>query len=263
MATVTAPAAPDFAKYVRQCYAFALFEVEGEPFLFHGGTVYNPCGRCDGDGMYPSAAWNGVCLGCNGAGRGRPIGDWDAALKLAKRRVTARKRAQAKADAKAAEILAAWEAWAKPNADLVEALKPFEGQRGFLGDMADKVAGRVALSDKMVTAARKALAEAAARKERRQVAGHVGEVGKRAEFAVTVIGAKDFEGDYGTRYLITFETAEGAILKTWSTGNAGWDLFRRFEDGGRFEVRIKATVKAHGEYNGTPETMLQRVALVA
>jgi hypothetical protein len=26
------------------------------------------CGRCAGTGTYPSAAWNGVCLGCNGRG---------------------------------------------------------------------------------------------------------------------------------------------------------------------------------------------------
>jgi hypothetical protein len=26
------------------------------------------CMRCDGTGQYPSSAWNGVCLGCSGAG---------------------------------------------------------------------------------------------------------------------------------------------------------------------------------------------------
>lgn len=27
------------------------------------------CGRCAGSGTYPSAAWNGVCLGCSGSGK--------------------------------------------------------------------------------------------------------------------------------------------------------------------------------------------------
>lgn len=27
------------------------------------------CGRCLGSGTYPSSAWNGVCLGCNGSGK--------------------------------------------------------------------------------------------------------------------------------------------------------------------------------------------------
>jgi hypothetical protein len=27
------------------------------------------CGRCSGTGSYPSSAWNGVCLGCNGEGK--------------------------------------------------------------------------------------------------------------------------------------------------------------------------------------------------
>ena len=37
------------------------------------GTAYEfereTCGRCSGTGRYPSAAWNGVCLGCQGQGK--------------------------------------------------------------------------------------------------------------------------------------------------------------------------------------------------
>lgn len=38
------------------------------------GFPIEPCGRCAGTGTYPSAAWNGVCLGCNGSGFAYPKG---------------------------------------------------------------------------------------------------------------------------------------------------------------------------------------------
>lgn len=38
------------------------------------GFPIETCGRCAGTGTYPSSAWNGVCLGCNGAGIGWPAG---------------------------------------------------------------------------------------------------------------------------------------------------------------------------------------------
>lgn len=33
------------------------------------GFPIGKCGRCGGDGTYPSICWNGVCLDCNGSGR--------------------------------------------------------------------------------------------------------------------------------------------------------------------------------------------------
>lgn len=38
------------------------------------GFPLEPCGRCGGSGTYPSSAWNGVCLGCNGDGWEYPAG---------------------------------------------------------------------------------------------------------------------------------------------------------------------------------------------
>jgi hypothetical protein len=38
------------------------------------GFPLESCGRCGGSGTYPSSAWNGVCLDCNGDGWMYPVG---------------------------------------------------------------------------------------------------------------------------------------------------------------------------------------------
>lgn len=71
-------------------------------------------------------------------------------------------------------------------------------------------------------------------------------------------------------------SADGQTLKTWSSGEFGWfaagSLREAQEQAERAEsnahhvepvtVTIKATVKAHEEYKGLPQTELTRVQVV-
>src|SRR6185369_9024501 len=150
---------------------------------------------------------------------------WDAALKLVKQREARARAAQRKMIREAHEAALAWDAWRDGRAGLIAALlaQPKdeysdEYGKGFLGDMARNVRGCKPLTEKQEAAAMRTLGQKAARIEAKQAAGHWGEVGKRAEVDVTIRSARDYDGDYGTRYLVIMETADGQTLKTWSSG---------------------------------------------
>ena len=85
---------------------------------------------------------------------------------------------------------------------------------------------------------------------------HVGTVGKRETFTVSVLFVRAFETDYGTKYLVEMADEAGNVVKTFNTGTFG----RNAAKGDAYI--IKGTVKEHTEYNGTAQTMLARVALV-
>ncbi len=87
---------------------------------------------------------------------------------------------------------------------------------------------------------------------RRQAAPsqHVGEVGKRMDFEVTIVGVISREGDWGTTHITKMVTKEGNDL-TW------------FQSSGEpLEVgashRISGTVKSHGEFKGMKQTVVSR-----
>lgn len=83
---------------------------------------------------------------------------------------------------------------------------------------------------------------------------HVGTPKKREGFAgVAVTGSRSFETVYGTTTLVTFETGDGNILKWFASGDAE----KTFKVGNTYD--ITATVKSHGDYKGTPETLVSRV----
>lgn len=85
---------------------------------------------------------------------------------------------------------------------------------------------------------------------------HVGTVGKREVFSITVRAVRCFEGDYGVRSLVRMEDASGNILIWWTGEAPEWA-----EEGESHDV--KGTVKKHDEYKGTPQTVVSRVALVS
>lgn len=78
---------------------------------------------------------------------------------------------------------------------------------------------------------------------------HVGIVGKRETFTVSLTGCKVLpDYGYGCSNLYSFKDADGNILK-WKTQN-------EFDFSGEF--KLTGSVKKHGEWNGVKETELTR-----
>ena len=83
---------------------------------------------------------------------------------------------------------------------------------------------------------------------------HVGDVGKRQDFAnVTVKALKFFEGTYGVKTLVRFEDENSNILVWWASRE------QDIEEGD--VCNIKGTVTKHSEYKGCPQTELKRVKI--
>lgn len=113
------------------------------------------------------------------------------------------------------------------------------------------------------------------KKETRPETGHVGTVGKRSEFTVTVKRIHSYETQYGCGRVMVMEDDDGNVIKTMTSGawafhhtstdipeddGIGYKRPRSTSEGDRF--RIKGTVKQWGEYKGTKETVLSRVTVL-
>lgn len=85
---------------------------------------------------------------------------------------------------------------------------------------------------------------------------HVGTVGKRSVFTLTMLGSSSWETAYGVTHLYRFADADG--------NNIIWKSSNRIEVltvGGIFSV--KGTVKSHGEFGGKLQTALSRCVVEA
>lgn len=94
--------------------------------------------------------------------------------------------------------------------------------------------------------------------------GHVGTVGERVEMVVKYLRSPYFEGQWGTTYIHTFEDDQDNIL-VWKTGTAlGYydedGYWQSYEKGDR--LKIRGTIKDHGEYRGEPQTAVTRVKVL-
>jgi hypothetical protein len=255
-------------------YTLHYWEIRGNVFMTVGNAedVHVACDRCGGEGHYSFNTLDGtICYGCWGDGLGKLLTGWDAALKFVKGREARARAAERKVLREAWDAAHAWDAWRDGRAGLIAALlaqpkDEYSGnyRSGFLGEMASKVASCYPLTEKQEAAALRSVGDRAARVEAKQAAGHWSVVGKRAEVDVTIRSAKGFDGDYGVRYLVIMETADGQTLKAWASGEFGWTAARMLEgaDGKPVTVRVKATVKAHSDYQGTPQTEVQRVTVI-
>ena len=87
--------------------------------------------------------------------------------------------------------------------------------------------------------------------EKALTAGHIGTVGKRETFKLTLVQVFSRESDYGVQHIHKFLSAEGAVV-IWKTTSD------KFEPG---EYEVKATVKAHDEFRGAPQTIVTRAVL--
>lgn len=80
---------------------------------------------------------------------------------------------------------------------------------------------------------------------------HVAAVGAKITFTATVTAIRFIEGDYGTTVLYSLLDEAGNVYKWFASRDA------LGEDTG-VQVTVKATVKAHDEYNGIKQTVITR-----
>ena len=88
----------------------------------------------------------------------------------------------------------------------------------------------------------------------RKTQTHIGNVGERLLFTdLACVSLKTFVGDYGPSTLCRFDDLDGNVVIWWAAGpTPEW-----LDTDGVFDV--VGTVKAHEDYNGTPQTVLTRV----
>jgi hypothetical protein len=122
-----------------------------------------------------------------------------------------------------------------------------------MAEVTDRTAGLVASAVPFYSREAEKLRDAAEHLDE-----HTGTVGKRGAFTVTVTGTTTIEGMYGPTTIHRFRDPEGRSL-VWF-GSAGATEKAAMEPGETY--RVKATVKAHGEFKGRKQTTVQRVAVL-
>lgn len=85
----------------------------------------------------------------------------------------------------------------------------------------------------------------------RKASEHVGALGERATWKVSLTRVHSFETAFGTLHLHRFMDADGNVL-VWKTGTS------QLEEGK--EYFLTGTVKEHGDYKGSKQTVLSRCA---
>lgn len=103
---------------------------------------------------------------------------------------------------------------------------------------------------------------------------HFGEIGKRYDLALTLVGEHEFQSYFGFNQTITlysFKDADGNKFVWKTSAVLGLDRpdpkdpqYYIFEGVRRGDTaQVKATVKAHGEYKGEDQTELTRVKVIS
>lgn len=234
------------------------------------GKLFKYCRRCGGQGEYSFNLMDGtVCYGCSGRGYAEQTTMTDEVRK-AKARKRAAHRRELKAAAEAEVKARAAEQWRAAHGEFLASMAEFAGESEFLADLLAKTEHQP-LTERQMDAAAVAISREAVRREvklARQRAGHLGTVGEKITVRVQIKRARFVQSDRfdrASQYLITMETEEGHVLKTWTSGAFGDEAAEALQHAERVEHNddlvwtITGTVKAHGDYNDTPETTLTRV----
>jgi hypothetical protein len=109
------------------------------------------------------------------------------------------------------------------------------------------------LAASLIMIHRRAVGAALELGKRAAVSQHFGEVGKRAEFTLTVTMIREFESNFGVTKLHKFLDAQG--------NEAVWFASReKLRQGSTYVV--KATVKAHNARDGVKQTVLTRCTVI-
>lgn len=149
--------------------------------------------------------------------------------------------------------------FAAEHAALVERAKAFFETNDFIRSVTERGLAGGFISDRALEALTNAVTQLEEAARRRAASRHVGTVGKRQVFAVTVERINSFTrprfAGYGdeTVWVVTMRDGNDAAIVSKSSTFCP-------EKGDR--LSIKATVKAHDEYRGERQTIVQRVAIV-
>ena len=81
---------------------------------------------------------------------------------------------------------------------------------------------------------------------------HLGEVGKRREFTLTIVSLNSSDGQWGAVTKVTFKDEANNAVIWWASGCPAWLVTGE-------TVKVIATVKKHGEYRGVKQTELKIV----
>lgn len=185
-----------------------------------------PCGRCGGKGYGHWFQDGGICYECNGANTShhKKVLPIVCHAKAVKSKITGEARKNAKylasKEANEAAKIAGQKKWCEANGHGAITFDELKIKRD---------AEKAATQDKLI---------------------YVGTIGKREVFKLKLEKMFSFDGHFGLKVLHKFSDANGNQL-IWWTGD--W-----FGEAGQ-EFEVKATVKAHEEYNGAKQTVLSRV----
>lgn len=270
------------ATEVREYATYGLFrDGIARRFALVNGAYVELCKRCDGTGSYPSSEWHGICFGCSGTGQSDK---WFGTVTLVDKAMvtwgrgvrTASNKAQAKYDARQAEIAA----WRDAHTDLVtwvNALVPTETieidgwqyghaagtvltQENFTqfgttaAPMIDSVRQGGDLS-KGETAYLTKVMESATTRAANDTSRYAGDVKAKVTMTGTVSHVKGVEGVYGFSLLIIVTGTgadEGITVKTYTTSKTAESL----ESGDA--VTVSATVKGHETFACRKTTVITR-----
>lgn len=196
-------------------------------------SVSMACPKCGGRGYGHWFQDGGICYSCYGKDTRNAVSRIDVVkyAQASKRRKTDAERRARKAE----------------EQRLARVERALEGQRNWCEANGF---GRITFEEKDALLK----AEREANRERKV---HVGTVGKREVFTLTFKGASFHDGFYGTLGIYRFEDADGNEL-VWKTTSCA-DVNNLDHKGLTFQV--KATVKSHGEYRETKQTVLTRVKI--
>lgn len=248
-----------------------LFNLDGVPSKMTEMRGKNPwrvyvrtCWRCGGAGGFEG--WPGfTCFRCGGSGKDPTRGeerlyDAEQLVKAQARSLAAKARSQAKREAAAAAAQARFEQLAvdaNALADEIGTQAAIDQLQG--NDWQEGVRSMLATLYRRAAAERQAAFEAKKAAER-AVSQHVGAVGERRDWVLTVQHVHSYSIDsfrgYGseTRHISICRDADGNVV----IYKGSYALGAKGE-----VVMLKASVKEHGERDGVKQTVIQRPKISA
>jgi len=229
-----------------------------QAFERDGVMVYRrACTRCGGTGTTP---W-GTCFRCRGGrweskpGRAytaEEVTRLRASAERAEARQAERAAEQARVKAEQARVRAA--SFEADHGDAIAAIREAAPNSAFCNDLLAKLTQYGSLSERQLEAGHAAARRIADDRARCAGSVHVGTVGERRVFDLTIAKVVTLpDRGFGESYLFMFDDPDGNRVLYFGTAR-----FLSTDTGAR--VRVKATVKRHDERNGVKQTIINRPA---